>query len=68
MKINFIAITILLLTLSSICFSQQTNTVTINYETGWQGNLNHTSCNIFNISPPSIINGFTHYPISGGAF
>ena len=31
--------------------AQQINTQVVNYETGWEGNLNHTTCNIFNISP-----------------
>lgn len=51
----------------SVSISQQTITSIINYESGWQGNLNHTTCNIFNISPFSIISGATHYPVSGGA-
>lgn len=43
-------------------FSQQ-----INYVNGFQTNINHTSCNVFNVSPLSVVNGFAHYPLSGGA-
>lgn len=64
---NKIFLSLLLLCfLNSLSKAQQTITTIINYETGWQGNLNHTTCNIFNISPFSIINGITHYPVSGG--
>lgn len=40
----------------------------INYTSGFQTNINHTTCNVFNIAPLSVVNGYTHYPLSGGAY
>lgn len=51
-------IKILLLGAFNLSEAQTLNYTTLNYPT--------TLCNVFNVSPARVVDGLTHYPVSGG--